>query len=208
MDLSMKAMVADLRNDSARFNQEIRRLGRRLRYTESTIYTGLTDPSVHLSDKGGQGFHREQSTFLHGVARSDYINQAFSDSGYASASNNRHPMASAVFVHSVPLDSSGPLNQDAAVDDSVVEHSSSSDDDRTIYSDARSMAGEGVDAYVTELVGSLMATVRAESMDAADGSKLCDALPALLKTFALRLGYDAPSQMHRDIMYFVSRNRE
>src|SRR3569833_2443287 len=119
MDLSMKAMVADLRNDSARFNQEIRRLGRRLRYTESTIYTGLTDPSVHLSDKGGQGVHREQSTFLHGVARSDYINQAFSDSGYASASNNRHPIASAVFVHSVPLDSSGPLNQDAAVDDSV-----------------------------------------------------------------------------------------
>ncbi|KAI0174583.1 hypothetical protein BJ166DRAFT_493098 [Pestalotiopsis sp. NC0098] len=37
--------------------------------------------------------------------------------------------------------------------------------------------------------------------------ELCTTLPELLRSFALRIGYKAPSQMHYDVMAFVYNNR-
>ena len=36
---------------------------------------------------------------------------------------------------------------------------------------------------------------------------LCQALPELLRSFALKIGYKAPSQMHYDVMVFIYNNR-
>ena len=37
--------------------------------------------------------------------------------------------------------------------------------------------------------------------------RISETIPELLKTFALKVGYGAETQMHRDIAYFVRRYR-
>jgi hypothetical protein len=82
-----------------------------------------------------------------------------------------------------------------------------SDDIRTIYSDASSLPLRKMEAYISELADDLFSKVCFLLSDVETMESISRALPELLKAFALRVGYNAPTQMHRDVMFFVHKNR-
>ena len=59
-----------------------------------------------------------------------------------------------------------------------------------------------------ELADNLFSTVKPlrSDFDLRDG--IAAILPDLLKDFALKLGHNAPTAMHRDVMAFVHKNRQ
>jgi hypothetical protein len=88
-----------------------------------------------------------------------------------------------------------PANQD--VDDAATE-----------YSNVSSATSSEYQVYIQRLAADLFD--RIDSLNAADDetrSSVLKVLPELLKAFALKIGYHAPTQMHRDVMAFVHRQR-
>ncbi|KAK6502518.1 hypothetical protein TWF506_003099 [Arthrobotrys conoides] len=81
------------------------------------------------------------------------------------------------------------------------------DDAATVYSDASSVAVSAKEHYISELADALFREVLGDQLDSKILERVSVALPELLKAFALKIGYNAPSQMHRDIMLFVHKNR-
>ncbi|KAF3258160.1 hypothetical protein TWF217_005852 [Orbilia oligospora] len=67
------------------------------------------------------------------------------------------------------------------------------DDVETVYSETSSFATSEKENYISELAAVLFHEIP---------------LPELLKAFTLKVGYNAPGQMHRDIMFFVHKHRE
>ncbi|KAK6507678.1 hypothetical protein TWF481_006101 [Arthrobotrys musiformis] len=82
-----------------------------------------------------------------------------------------------------------------------------SDDTKTVYSDTSSVASTTKQNYISELADALFHEVCAGYSDIKSLERCIEALPELLKAFSLKLGYNAPSQMHRDVMFFIHRNR-
>ncbi|KAK5224482.1 hypothetical protein LTR72_004263 [Exophiala xenobiotica] len=81
-----------------------------------------------------------------------------------------------------------------------------SDDTLTEYPDVSSIADTKRNAYVYELADDLYAKVDIKGHTQSRVIQICEALPWLLKTFASRIGHNASTQMHRDVMYFVHRH--
>ncbi|KAK5265997.1 hypothetical protein LTR96_008898 [Exophiala xenobiotica] len=81
-----------------------------------------------------------------------------------------------------------------------------SDDTLTEYPDVSSIADTKRNAYVYELADDLYAKVDIKGHTQNRVIQICEALPWLLKTFASRIGHNASTQMHRDVMYFVHRH--
>ena len=82
------------------------------------------------------------------------------------------------------------------------------DDDGTIYSDASIMDIRKKDVYILELAGDLYySSCIAGELEDEITKRLVSALPDLLKAFALKLGYNAPTQACREIMLFVHKHR-
>ncbi|KAF5607433.1 Pfs domain-containing protein [Fusarium pseudoanthophilum] len=121
---------------------------------------------------------------------------AFTDSAYASASltdsNNKN------------------TNDTPAVDESSqgVEHPII-DDSATEYSDVSSATFSRKQLYIQELAKDLYDKVSVRAVDLGKDHRLdiSTTLPCLLKAFALKIGYCATTQMHRDVMAFVYRHR-
>jgi hypothetical protein len=84
---------------------------------------------------------------------------------------------------------------------------SESDDIRTIYSDASSLPPLEKESYISELADGLFSTVHSLQPGVQIMDRISRALPELLKAFAFRIGHNAPTQMHRDVMVFVHKNR-
>ncbi|KAE8414363.1 hypothetical protein BDV36DRAFT_299097 [Aspergillus pseudocaelatus] len=63
-------------------------------------------------------------------------------------------------------------------------------------------------SYMSELAEDLFTKVVSWQPDAQTMERISEALPELLKAFALKVGHTAPSQMHRDIMAFIHKNRD
>ncbi|EGX54367.1 hypothetical protein AOL_s00004g16 [Orbilia oligospora ATCC 24927] len=86
------------------------------------------------------------------------------------------------------------------------------DDVETVYSETSSFATSEKENYISELAAVLFHEIRellrSDNSETAIWERISIALPELLKAFALKVGYKAPSQMHRDIMFFVHKNRE
>ena len=82
------------------------------------------------------------------------------------------------------------------------------DDNRRIYSDASSRANLKSQSYIHELVDELRGVICARNPDHQTLIEILKSIPELLKEFALKFGHNAPSQMHRDIMVFVHKNRK
>ncbi|KAF5642474.1 nucleoside phosphorylase [Fusarium tjaetaba] len=121
---------------------------------------------------------------------------AFTDSAYASASLT---------------DSNNKNTNDApAVDGSSqgVEHPIM-DDSATEYSDVSSTTFSRKQLYIQELAKDLYDKVSVRAVDLGKDHRLdiSATLPCLLKAFALKIGYCATTQMHRDVMAFVHRHR-
>lgn len=81
------------------------------------------------------------------------------------------------------------------------------DDARTVYSDASSLPALEKENYISELADDLFSKVRSEQADGQTVERISGILPELLKAFALKVGHNAPTQMHRDVMFFIHKNR-
>jgi len=82
------------------------------------------------------------------------------------------------------------------------------DDADTVYSDVSSLIDSKVDSYASALAEDIVKRLKAEDLDSAAAEILSSALPELLRAFATKLGYDAPSQTHRDVMFFIHKYRK
>ncbi|KAK6535580.1 hypothetical protein TWF694_002035 [Orbilia ellipsospora] len=81
------------------------------------------------------------------------------------------------------------------------------EDVETVYSEASSIATLPKKLYIAEFADALFDGVPVEQPDSSVLTKISMVLPELLKSFALKLGYNTTSQMHRDAMFFAHKNR-
>lgn len=133
---------------------------------------------------------------------------AISDSGYASTRLDKYGcITSARDSRSgLPLDAGY-----ASVDQRTMPQKQTSlqmDAARTVYSDSSSVTTLQKESYISELAEDLFKKVVSWQPDAQRMERIFEALPEMLKAFALKVGHKAPSQMHRDVMVFIHKNRE
>lgn len=82
------------------------------------------------------------------------------------------------------------------------------DDTATVYSDTSSLSDLGVESYNSKLAEDLVARLDPNTLNEKVLESLVRSLPGLLKALALKLGHQAPSQMHRNVMVFLHKHRE
>ncbi|EPS43844.1 hypothetical protein H072_2168 [Dactylellina haptotyla CBS 200.50] len=112
------------------------------------------------------------------------------DSGYASIE-----LEKSMGVKSM---TEAPLMMDAIVD---------SVDSKTVYSDTSTTSTLTKESYISELADALFHEVFNEQIEGQIMDGIIECLPELLQSFALKLGFNASSQMHRDVMVFIHKNR-
>ena len=83
-----------------------------------------------------------------------------------------------------------------------------SDDNATVYSDASSLSDLRIGSYNSKLAEDIVASLDLNTVDEKVLESLASSFPHLLKALALKLGHQALSQMHRDIMVFLHKHRE
>ena len=120
----------------------------------------------------------------------------FTDSGYSSLSNLNHSLHVPSLLH----ESQFPANTIA----STIMNDIDGDDARTSYSAATTVDTVHAQTYIVELCGYIYNKL-GPSFDAKLWSTLSKALPGLIKTFAIKMGYDSSAKVNRDIMYFIHR---
>ncbi|KAK2593842.1 hypothetical protein QQS21_008457 [Conoideocrella luteorostrata] len=81
------------------------------------------------------------------------------------------------------------------------------DDTATEYSNISSTTSSQMQQYIGELLGDLFSKISWLKIDEKTQREVLAILPELLQAFALKLGRDAPTQMHRDVMAFVHKHR-
>ncbi|KAF5678711.1 nucleoside phosphorylase [Fusarium heterosporum] len=118
----------------------------------------------------------------------------FTDSAYGSAS--------------VTTGGGIPKNDDVGTGQLPQRLTERADDDMaTEYSENSSTASSKKQMYISELAHDLFIKVGPIDVEQISKAELSTTLPQLLQAFALKLGYQAPSQMHRDMMAFVHKYR-
>jgi hypothetical protein len=80
------------------------------------------------------------------------------------------------------------------------------DDDLTEYSDVSSVTDTKRNAHVYGLADDLYGKLDIVGQTRYRVKQICEDVPWLLKTFALRIGHNASTQMHRDVMYFIHKH--
>jgi hypothetical protein len=142
-----------------------------------------------------------------------------SDSGYASATHHK-----VAFVQNVPQADLGKHSEVIIPLPSVGEEDAggtSKDyadtpdanefdlgDSRTAYSEESSSSDGKNEPYEFELAAILFKEARSEQCDSRTLDRISGILPELLEAFALKLGCNASTQMHRDVMVWVHRHRK
>jgi hypothetical protein len=116
------------------------------------------------------------------------------DSGYASVRNT--------------IDGKRQIVEQSATHDLQDTSVLQCDDAATEYSDALSVETSKRESYISDFADDLFRKVSDLQPDEQDFERIFAVLPDLLKAFALRLGYNAPMPMHRDVMYFVHKYRK
>ncbi|KAI0402500.1 hypothetical protein F4802DRAFT_575304 [Xylaria palmicola] len=81
-------------------------------------------------------------------------------------------------------------------------------DNETVYSEVAGSSGMRTESYVEALADDLFVKVRGEQISPQMLGKLSEALPTLLKTVALNIGYKNRTQIQRDVMIFIHKQRE
>lgn len=83
------------------------------------------------------------------------------------------------------------------------------DDVGTIYSDVSTLGEASMrkESYISELADDLFSKIYSEQPDGQIMERISGILPEYLKDFALKVGYNAPTQMHLDVMFFVHKYR-
>ncbi|KAH8122267.1 hypothetical protein LI328DRAFT_157702 [Trichoderma asperelloides] len=80
-------------------------------------------------------------------------------------------------------------------------------DTATQYSDESRTTVSKKQGYIWELANELFKNISSIRADNITQARISNILPELLQAFALKVGYDAKTQMHRDVMAFVHRHR-
>ncbi|KAL7914154.1 hypothetical protein GGI35DRAFT_490451 [Trichoderma velutinum] len=81
------------------------------------------------------------------------------------------------------------------------------DDNKTVYSDLSSLSPDICEGYISGLTDLLANIVIGLDLDSNAQERILDILPDVLEGFALKIGHNAPNQMHRDVMVFVHKYR-
>jgi hypothetical protein len=108
----------------------------------------------------------------------------------------------------------GPHTDSGYASMSYLENKSSqplvhrADDTRTMYSDTSILPSSDKMNIIVELADELLSKIRSENPLKQAVEMFLETLPELLKAFALKVGHNASSQMHRDVMVFIHKNRE
>ena len=124
-----------------------------------------------------------------GVPSKQLAAAPFSDSGYGTLSRC-----------SVALGFGGVSRTQADPDSEV-------DETMTIYSNAMSVSDWRIESHITGLAEDLFQKLDPKSLDRSAFERLFCALPGYLKTLALKFGHDAPSEVHRNVMFFLHKHR-
>jgi hypothetical protein len=83
------------------------------------------------------------------------------------------------------------------------------DDAATEYTEASSIATLKRESYIADFADDLLHQISDLQPDEQRLERISNTvLPDLLKAFALRLGYNAPTPMHCDVIYFVHKYRK
>lgn len=151
----------------------------RQRRTDSGIF-----PDTHTGIDSPSPPLKQEKAGLHDEQRGPH-SMACSDSGYASA------------IH--PGEVQFTTNR--------AEEDDEEDDKRTEYSATSTIGVMNNEAFISECADSLFTVIASFRPSNTVIEELIDRLPDILKAFALKIGYKAPSQMHRDIMFFVHKYR-
>jgi hypothetical protein len=139
----------------------------------------------------------------------DYGASASADIGQARHGDSARAIEAATdsgYGSQLAIGSQKGLIESHAVD-AQYETDAGFDDTATEYSDTSSVATWKKESYIEEFVDDLVARVRELQPDEETLDRISKLLPELLKAFALRVGYNAPSRMHRDVMYFIHKYR-
>ncbi|KAK6356038.1 hypothetical protein TWF718_000412 [Orbilia javanica] len=80
-------------------------------------------------------------------------------------------------------------------------------DDKTVYSETSSIPPLEKEGYMSQLAEILYNDVCPDLHGSRTSARVLAILPELLKAFALKLGHNTPSHMHRDAMVFVHKHR-
>jgi hypothetical protein len=81
-------------------------------------------------------------------------------------------------------------------------------DTTSVYSDTSDASDFREKGYIHEFADFLFKKVSNIQLAGDTLEHVTENLPAILKAFALRVGLNAPTQMHRDIMFFVHKYRK
>jgi ankyrin repeat protein len=119
-----------------------------------------------------------------------------SDSGYGTASH---------CSRKIPGASTLPNAHQA---DGAYTYIQTQEDAATEYSDTMSMSEPRRNGYVSGLAEDLATRLQLKVEDNQVLETLLTRLPRLLQVLALHVGYEATSQMHRDVMVFVHKHRK
>lgn len=80
-------------------------------------------------------------------------------------------------------------------------------DIRPVYSGQGGVSGPELDTYKSDLVDSLVNNVRRFQADSESLERIFEAMPELLRSFALALGQPGSTPAQRDVMYFIHKYR-
>ncbi len=138
----------------------------------------------------------------------------FSDSGYGTVSHCSRQIAQlAVFSNANLVDANNSPSSQAQISQKpdaqydTNESLDAIDDSATVYSDAGSLSDFKVNNYVSVLAEDLVKRLDLKVLNDHAVERLATTLPGLLKALALKFGSE-PTQMHRDVMYFIHKHRQ
>ncbi|KAI5923380.1 hypothetical protein F4810DRAFT_668607 [Camillea tinctor] len=130
-------------------------------------------------------------------------NEVFSDSGYGSGGGDLlkiQDQRKSNHLQSIrgSHELASGLNYNPTERDTGEEHTVAG----TVYSDTESLRNPRMKDYVSEFAEELCSAIPRE-FDAQDIAKLSQSLPNLLKDFAIKLGNEGDTPIHKLLMYFV-----
>ncbi|KAI1879200.1 hypothetical protein JX265_002154 [Neoarthrinium moseri] len=82
------------------------------------------------------------------------------------------------------------------------------DEGRTEYTSDGDLSESLINGYAVVIAKNLFGRVGRDALSRNKADQVIDALPGLLKALALKIGYQAPQQPHRDVMVFIHRYRQ
>jgi ankyrin repeat protein len=140
------------------------------------------------------------------VMRSSHVPQSQpGDFVPAEVENKQNPAMDSEVMQTEPPTDSGYAS--GATGRNNISEDAQSDDIGTVYSDASSLPAWDHGSYISELANSLLHEIRSEQPDDTTLEQISQILPELLKAFALKVGHNASTQMHRDVMFFIHKHR-